>query len=393
MDPNQIIFSKCHNISRELLDRYLETGGKGYDPSTLKFSLPETFAPFGEKSYITSYRISRWLLAKGFEKPLCLVTTKKCFVKGDSLAATNLFGKQYTAERQRLVDSILKQKLSSDLWSHDIPYRISDHKVPFPTPNLVTSFFVLNLFWKLIKEGQSQYIPLFIKACGSAFAVFHFSVVPNGICFRYIPKFNYFVHNANIMMALMLARSSQVDSNFHSQRFIEKAVSHTVSEYEKGHYSYSSFGRKNSTVDNYHTGYVIRFLNEITQYGVLSLELNHRSCKLVKLMVDDYVALFCRNGFVFKSSTDYICSHSLAEAILIFKTFRGYSWFQREEELLSAIQNTLPSLITPDLILANAAILKKENPKIISTAYYPRWSYAWMIFALGFKVEGEQQQQ
>src|SRR5690606_18483622 len=136
------------------------------------------------------------------------------------------------------------------------------------TPNLITTAFVANAFFDLyLKTSDEKYKTFVIKIVNDLIEAIPYKTAGQGeICFMYTPVTDYHVHNANLLYCEMLAKKCYLEGSYSQNliKLIESALRYSLRDFEnKKNYPYAGEPTPNDSVDNYHTGYLIRSLSEI----------------------------------------------------------------------------------------------------------------------------------
>jgi len=146
---------------------------------------------------------------------------------------------------------------------------------PKGTPSGIVSSTVGHAFldgFDVLKE--EKYLKVAESICSFFINNLHMKVSNGNICFSYTPLDDYEVHNANLWCASLLARVAFHNKNRQFEKLATKAVEFTVSDQrEDGAWYYWSTKyadqkgmKKEFTIDNYHTGFLIECLMLCNKY-------------------------------------------------------------------------------------------------------------------------------
>lgn len=271
------------------------------------------------------------------------------------------------------------------LWAHEVEYEILGAQIDGKTPNLVTSSFVALGFldwWK--SSGDEEYLNIFNKIVRESVQIFpQLSNDSDGKCFMYTPNSKYFVHNANLLMAEILALSQRWLGTTDFTTQISDAIRYTLCDFNNvKHMPYAGPPTRNLSIDNYHTGYVIRSLATIAEC-LPQLATEFRLHAEIKKFLNFYMKNFIRDHLVYRDLRNNIESHSLAEAIILAKEFANVFSNEEKTVLHEAIRRTSTLLWHPkrqyfiNMIkpLAFGFSIKDQSDQI-------RWSKSWLVYAL-----------
>ena len=386
-------------IRAQVLERMIKTSFCGYDPSAINFSKRAikirhaiNKVPNRTVRKVINSVYSRFIYYSGEYAVYLLRPQKAVYSKGLALILSGLTCDDTPNDEliDLIVDLIMSKRIPGTyLWAHDIDYSFpGGHAVTTKTPNLVTTAFVANAFYDLYrKTNRVFYKEIFNKiVCDLLEKVPYKELSSDKICFMYTPITDYHVHNANLLYAELLAKKIHLGSEDadHLTNLIERALNYSLSDFdETGTYPYAGPPTRKFAIDNYHTGYLLRSLREIDFLigGALSQDLGGEIRRLLSFYIKNFVA----DGYIIRDHENTIQSHSLAEAILIFKIFQSQLCPKDRGAVLAAIRKTMEVLyISEDHYFINnakriAGIFIKDKTEMV------RWSNAWMFYALSVK--------
>ncbi|WP_156487598.1 hypothetical protein [Synechococcus sp. MIT S9509] len=381
-----------------MIDRLELNGYKGYDPAALLYtgkskhvydvirkirfsfvrkttlSLISRFAYYFPNIYISLSNPDKVVYTKGLSLVLSALVENKLYNNNKILAHS-------------LADKILDRAIpSSGLWGHDISYWIGNKFISNQTPNIITTYFALSSLLDLA-EHQSAYKQIVKTKIKSALNIFPFikSENNNRGCFMYTPHTDYHVHNANLLFASLLARCVSLDliEKKYSD-IVESAINYSLTDFkESGLYRYAGNPTPNNSIDNYHTGYILRSLHAIINYlpPLVTSDIKDFENQLFNYYCNTFI-----RDYVYKypkKSPSVIETHSLSESIIILSLYGHKLDYNARLEYIDAINRTANMLYKPRLgyFINN---IKFICPHIAIKDYteMPRWSTAWMINAL-----------
>lgn len=388
----------CNKIRDDILDRMIESSFEGYDPSAIFFSqrlmaikkaisrVPLSFVRRALNSMVARSVFYSGELAIPLLKP-----QKSTYAKGLALVLSGLSHQRENRDLEnQLVEMIFHKKLSGKfLWAHDIDYSFPGGiPVTKQTPNLVTTAFVANAFYDLYKSRRGErYKEYFLSIVEDIFGDIPYrSVGDDKICFMYTPVTDYHVHNANLLYSELLAKYLELDGkNIKSgEDLIERSLRYSFSDFDStGTYPYAGPPTRKYALDNYHTGYLLRSLNEINR--ILGEKLPFNVSLRIKNLLKFYLDSFVGSEVVVRDSKGVVQSHSLAETILILKIFDHHLTEEERRRSLSTVHKTMSLLYDKErrCFINNAK--KTMFGYIKDSTEMVRWSNAWMFYALSFE--------
>ncbi|MEQ3621953.1 MAG: hypothetical protein ABNH34_12035 [Marinobacter sp.] len=386
-------------IRIEVLDRMIETSFCGYDPSAINFSKRAikirsiiNNVPNRVLRKVLSSLYSRTIYYLGEYSIFLLKPKKKVYTKGLALVLSGLACDEFPNYEliNILVDLIMSKRIRNTyLWAHDIDYSFPGGRaVTTETPNLVTTAFVANAFFDLYKKTNIvSYKEIFNKIVGDLLKEVPYKELSDDkICFMYTPITDYHVHNANLLYAELLAKKIYLGSSDAEElmSLIDRALNYSLSDFhETETYPYAGPPTRKFAIDNYHTGYLLRSLNEID--SLIGRALNVDLVPEIRHLLKFYIESFVSGGYIVRDNERTIQSHSLAEAILIFKIFEEKIAPCDRKIMLCAIKKTIDILYDQSnhYFINNAKMLfgvfVKDRTEMV------RWSNAWMYYAMSVK--------
>ena len=169
------------------------------------------------------------------------------------------------------------------------------------------------------------------------------------------------------------------------EAIVEKCVRYTLNDFDKaGALRYAGPPTINNTVDNYHTGFVIRTMKELLPFiedGVLAVRMQEQ----IDDGLRDYSNLFIKYHGIpkFSNSAHQIHAHSVAEALLVFSEFRNQFKSLDKERLSFGVERSIEILWNSQyqwfdseaLVIGGFCFWRNSSPM-------PRWAWAWLFTAL-----------
>ncbi len=376
----------------QLLADMRDSNFLGIDPSSIKFDKKVVFVN-GVISKMPNVFFGGDISAK-IISPRHLV-----FSKGLGLVLSGLAQKKrLSAEDSDVIEEIAvllegKKISGKSIWAHDIDYSFPGGKVvTTSTPNLVTSAFVANGFFDLfVAHSSMAHLSKFNSIVEDLMSVIPFKVIAEEeICYMYTPVTGYHVHNANLLFAELLSKYLSVNNieDDELKAKVQHAVNYTLNHFaQTGTFPYGGPPTANDSIDNYHTGYVLRSLNAIHRYAPEIFDGNVFLTWREKLL-NFYVTNFVGH-FVVRDKTGLLETHSLAESIIILSEFKSHLSELQISSPENAIGHTKKILWCEiegyfiNNIKCLWGIRLKDKTKMI------RWSSSWMFYALSLEVNSE----
>lgn len=378
-------------VANLLMEHMLACDFRGLDPAAIRYSrrmrllteAPRRIPLFGRA---WNYGAHQLLRLAGHRAHALLRPQTLQYSKGIALVVSGLAagggsaGRDPAALVRTLLDGLLGRRLSEGVWSHEHAYPIRGVDVTPLTPNLVTSAFVARALWDAwTAYAEVDYHAAFVDAVEAMRRTFPFLAAPGGGCFMYTPDSRYYVHNANLLMAELLARDAAVYAR--SEQEVRAAVGYTLHDMRRtASVPYAGPPSPNGYVDNYHTGYVLRCLRELSIRRPEVLE-ELDAGPAIDAGVAFYFDRFVRDGRIWKDDRKRLESHSCAEAILILKDLGDRMPADKRSAMVEAIRRTVADLWASDYFIYT----RSRYPGIgwvTDRTDMVRWSQAWMYLAL-----------
>jgi hypothetical protein len=345
------------------------------------------------KEKIWNRAVNDFIKFGGYEAIKLLGLPKFTSTKAIALAAIGVDDLEYRYsglfEKQ---ESFLIERLNGlwdsrhKAWSPDFDYVIKGVDVSRCYPGTINSVFATEALWRRYQRTkESALANRIVDTANGLIGCLHLYENGDKCCFSYNPSVKYYVHNANLFIALLIARASELSSGFPYRPLIEHCLDHTISDFEKqGVLRYAGPPTPNNTVDNYHTGFVLRTLQSLVPY-ICNDALVTRCCNIIERGVYNYATSFVTEKGVFKHIKEKgpIQAHSLAEALLMHSQFSGQFPQAFSDTYKRGVRKAFDALwdkknkyfISESWLIGNVPIRK-------NTAPMPRWAWAWMFSGL-----------
>jgi len=271
-------------------------------------------------------------------------------------------------------------------WAPDFDYQIKGVKVTKSCIGTINTVFSFESLWRYYKKTKEEKIgDILIKTSKSLKENLHRYEKNDQSCFSYNPMVNYYVHNANLFVCLLMARAISLRYDNEDKKIIEACIKYTLNDIETyGLIRYAGPPTINNTVDNYHTGYVLRTLKTLTNY-ITNKSLIDRCNLVIRNALKYYTRTFVTQNGVYKFPKEKgpIQAHSLAESILIYEIFsKKYpEYFSNRykygiRKAFNLLWDKKNKYFLSEVWTIGAIAVRKNN------APMPRWAWAWMFYAL-----------
>lgn len=190
-----------------------------------------------------------------------------------------------------LIENIT-EGFSGACWGHPFPYRSSRLYLPANMPSIVSTAYAVQAILDAYELfGDTAYLDIAYSSCNFILKDLQRIGNKQSFLFSYIPKHRVAIHNASLLAAQALARIDNISGNANWPELYRAAVQCTLADQnEDGSWYYDapeSTERKNTFIDNFHTGFVLESLFDIhsyTQWDFLELPLkrglDYYACRL-----------------------------------------------------------------------------------------------------------------
>ncbi len=286
-----------------------------------------------------------------------------------------------------LLARLAHQRLPEGYWSPDFSYRIRGDEINADErlPCVINSVFITDAFWQWYLRTQRQdYLDIVVSTAHALVEALPRYETDRTLCFTYHPATRYFVHNANLLLASLLARAAAVTSDSALATIVAKCVTYTVEDIECTQtVRYAGEPTPNPTVDNYHTGYVLRSLHAIRQAQLAAVD-SDRLENAIRFVFDLYLRTFVDDRGVYKLANHRVQqTHSLAEALAVYVTFRDVFTQDQLAIHASGVRRTFHALWNERrrYFINEIHDLPLGFTRCDVTPL-PRWAWSWMFYGL-----------
>lgn len=272
-------------------------------------------------------------------------------------------------------------------WTPDFNYEIRGEAISQHVLGTINTVFCCEALW----HWRDHFVSADDVICSAAQACLeNLSRHENETecCFSYNPSARYFVHNANLFVALLLARATRIKPEMESySQIVTKCVRYTLDDFDRaGMLRYAGPPTANNTVDNYHTGFVLRTLDQLVPFiSHQDSDLEARARQWVHEGLRQYQRMFIKSHGVpkFSYSNHHIQAHSVAEASLIYCRFKDQLSELAAATYRVSIGKSIQHLWNEKYlrfdsevrVLCNRCVWRNASPM-------PRWAWAWMFYGL-----------
>lgn len=371
----------------------------GYDPGTLYYTptylrlLAGGGRPVGrlgtvwnrvfQRGFRVSGRLGVWLT-----RPAPVRSTKAVALCVSGLAALSAASRSETirAEGRRLVDRLLERRDPLGWWRPDFRYVIRGTTVDprRPAPCLINSVFACQalLDWAPLDADRD------LAAIARSTALALVASLPRhetaaSLCVTYHPDARYYVHNANLLLAGILAQVGEPDGGPAGvPGFVAKQVTYLAEDLAtRALVPYAGEPTPNPACDNYHTGFVLRALTRVRrapESGTSAATLDGLIQRVWSVYREHF---FDADGVYRFVGRRVIQAHSLAEALLVYATCPDL-WSATDcAALTSGARRSLQRLWRNGQFINEAYQLPLGLWRRDVTPM-PRWSWSWMFLGL-----------
>lgn len=293
----------------------------------------------------------------------------------------------YDSISSNLIKSLLDKRNSNiNAWCPDFEYSINFKVISKSSIGVINTSFCCEAIWQWRKKipNYDKIIIETANSCYSRLPVYEDNKVR---CFSYNQNTDYYVHNANLFITLLLLRAKKLDKSLFSYKIIFKHIYYFINDFKKcSIIRYAGFPTESNVVDNYHTGFVIRTLSEINKlipfrYKNIKIDLDY----VIKKGLHTYKDYFIKNHGIpkFHKSKYAVNAHSTAEACLVLDEFKSFLTANEINKFKLSIfksQNLLwnnnKNYFISDVYVYNNFYIRQNS------LFMPRWALAWMFYGL-----------
>ena len=160
---------------------------------------------------------------------------------------------------------------SGACWGHPFPYRSSRLYLPANMPSIVSTAYAVQAILDAYElYGDTAYIDIANSSCNFILKDLQRIGNEQSFLFSYIPEHRVAIHNASLLAAQVLARVDNLSGKNNWSELYRAAVQCTLDDQnDDGSWFYDapeSTERKNTFIDNFHTGFVLESLFDIHSY-------------------------------------------------------------------------------------------------------------------------------
>lgn len=262
-------------------------------------------------------------------------------------------------------------------WGLPFDY-IGRDPLPAGAPSIVITSIAARVFLHAYQvAGQGDYLEAAASACRFlATDIPRFQPDENRICFSKSPAVHWYIHNANLMTAATLAAVGRASGHNNWNGLARKAVNYSLAEQhpDGSWYYWSPPNKLMHWIDHYHTGFVLRALDDLLQESGWE-DLEGPLARGYTYYIQNLFAEGCIPCLTNRSCFP-VDIHSCAEAILCLS--------QLAHRFPDAMEHATRVL---DWTLANMRdrggfFYYRRYRYFTAKIPYMRWGQAWMIKAL-----------
>lgn len=265
-------------------------------------------------------------------------------------------------------------------WGYNFDWPNRSFYAPAGTPTIVNTGFIglafLDYKEALKRSHQPSVFPLqtAVSACEFILHDLNLLETEDEICFSYTPLDRRYVHNANLLGAWLLSAVYAKTSNSEYAEKALRAARFSARRMEpNGSWKYG-INSNDGWVDNFHTGYVLVGLNQISRnLGVI--EFQDQISQGYEFWKKNF---FLSNGVpkYYPNSVYPIDAHSISQAILTFLDFMDI-----DPEALG-LACKVADWACRNMQDPNGFFYYQKHRFFINKIPYMRWCEAWMFRAL-----------
>ena len=283
--------------------------------------------------------------------------------------------KEYSTEIEFCLNKLEELKshsYSGYCWGYNFDWEARYTKINKYVPTVVATGIITNgLYENYRLLGNEKSKEMLLSASKFVLNDLNKYEVDDGLCYSYSPADNQLVFNASLKGARLLAQVYSITKADSLISEIIKSVNYVVSKQRKdGSWAYSE-GDARTWSDNYHTGYVLDCLEEITKY-IFN--------KNVSVVLQKGFDFYQENFFLIDGAPKYynnktypIDSTAGAQSIL---TLTRFGELKKAKEVMNWMLKNM---------FDKAGYFYYQKIKFYKhKTSYPRWSGAWMFVALAY---------
>ncbi|WP_421844371.1 hypothetical protein [Marinobacter algicola] len=280
-----------------------------------------------------------------------------------------------------------RQNQELGAWTPDFQYEIHGTPIPQTVLGTINTVFCCEALWQWRDHFASAdgMICSAAKACLDNLPRLESDLE---CCFSYNPAARYYVHNANLFVALLLSRAVRIEPELVSyNEVVTKCVRYTLNDFDRvGVFRYAGPPTANNTVDNYHSGFVLRVLDQLVPFiADQDHDLESRTRLWVNEGLGQYQSRFIKPHGVpkFAPSNHHIQAHSVAEASLVFSQFKDQIPESVAVKYRDSIGNSVQHLWNERLLQFDSEVRVVGGRSVWrNTTPMPRWAWAWTFLSM-----------
>jgi len=345
---------------------------------------------------LLNFKLARLTLTQAVKRcpinlrPLLLVP-KSPNPKGIALFLSSLIklSKLGLLEDNRLIHKMAEKLLALrspnqtfTCWGYNFDWQTRSELVPRGSPNIICSAFAAHALLDAFEQSrESSYLTSAVNAADFILNVLFWREDNLKACFSYTPLGRTEIHNANLLGAALLCRTSQYAEK---KRFLEPALDATrysaSKQHDDGSWDYGESPHQR-WIDNFHTGYNLVALKRIKEYtGAKEWD----GC--IQKGLDFYKARFFREDGApkyFHNATYPIDIHSVSQSIITLIEFGDFA--AENVPLAHSVLNWAMDYMWDS---RGFFYFQRHKHFTVRTPFI-RWSEAWMLLALSSCLEAD----
>jgi len=389
---------------RQTWDLIQDKDFTGFDPGSMRSERYERFlikgahpiARIWNAIFHRSFQMAGYAGLKAFNLPAITSTKAVALCASGFASLARAFPCAYFSQQGLALLERLEELRHPDMevWLVDFTYRIQGDQISLERPGLINSLFAAEAFWDWFQiTGDHRWRNIFVNLGERLVGLIPRIENDDSCCFTYNPATEYYVHNANMLMAALLARTSHLSGGDVSlEQLVRKCLNYTLQDIERTHsVPYAGPPTNNDSVDNYHTGYILRSLEIVRKYAPSEAD-SERIDRALYFLLDFYLKHFIDEYGVYKyPDRRIIQTHSLAEALLVYVKFHSFAPESFGKRGFASGVRTAFGLLWDDRRGYFINEIKKLPFGFQRRNVTPmvRWSWSWMFFAMANMLEYE----
>ncbi|MCS6884941.1 MAG: hypothetical protein RMM17_00655 [Acidobacteriota bacterium] len=265
-------------------------------------------------------------------------------------------------------------------WGYSFAWQSRAFYLPARTPSIVCTAFVADAWlehYEVCSEPSS--LEIAISACEFLLKFLNYKISGDELCFSYTPLDNTQVHNANLLGAALLARTSRyVNCGSYVEFAVKSAMFSIRRQASDGSWPYGMAANQ-QWIDSFHTGFVLVSLADVIT-----------ACQKAEWssVLERGLRFYCRHFFLadgtpkyYHNSTYPIDIHSCAQALVTYARLSEYIP-DAEAQLNRLLEWTLRHMYDKN----KGYFYFQRRRLYINRIAYLRWSQAWMLYALAWVI-------